>query len=124
MIKIITAGSQDFKEPVSQLVKVAHDGLRGNDLKSFVKRAGHQFADSLKHIKLGADEIPVHLIALGATEFYGPNRNGDGFKEATCRQCHRSFVKHAGLQEPRKQKPGQELRPGQAVRLQRGDASG
>jgi hypothetical protein len=36
--------------------------------------------------------VPIHLIAIGATEFYGPNRNGDGFKEATLRKYAHTFV--------------------------------
>jgi hypothetical protein len=40
-------------------------------------------------------DIPIHLLAMGATEFYGPNRNGDGFKKAMLEEYHPTFVKHA-----------------------------
>ena len=95
MLKIITPGSWNFDEPIVQIVKVASGGLRGDDLRSFIKRAGHNFADKVQSIDLSPGEVPVHLIALGATEFYGPNRNGDGFTEATCKKYHDTFRKNA-----------------------------
>lgn len=39
----------------------------------------------------------IHLIALGSTERTGPNRNGDGFKEAFLREAHPTFKKHGAL---------------------------
>lgn len=95
MLKIITPGSWQFDEPVAQMIKVSSRGLRGNDLSLFIKRAGHRFADKIQNIELSDGEVPVHLIAIGSTEFYGPNRNGDGFKEATCKDHHGTFVKNA-----------------------------
>lgn len=95
MIKLITPGSQDFGEAVAKLVKLSHDGMRGSDLRDFIKRAGHPFADAVKGIKFNKGEVPIHLLALGATELYGPNRNGDGFKSAALRKYHDTFVKHA-----------------------------
>ena len=93
----IIPSSWDYKqdEPVNQLIKVAHAGLRGYDLKCLVKRAGYAFADQMRRFPLQPGDVPVHNLALGATEYYGPNRNGDGFKEATSRKCHESFVKYA-----------------------------
>ena len=93
--KVITPGSQNLGEPVMQQIKLARSGLRGSDLDAFVKRASVQFIDKMASLRFGPGEIPVHLIAVGATEFYGPNRNGDGFKEATCRDWHQTFEKYA-----------------------------
>jgi hypothetical protein len=95
MIKVITPHSQDFGESVSSLIKVSSKGLVGSDLSSFVKRAGSEAAHMLKGIEFNPGEQPIHMIAIGSTEAYGPNRNGDGFKEATCRKYHDTFVKHA-----------------------------
>lgn len=95
MLKIITPSSWQFDEPIAQMVKVSSRGLHGDDLASFVKRAGHRFADEIQNIELKPGDVPVHLIAIGATEYYGPNRNGDGFKEACCKDFHDTFVKHA-----------------------------
>lgn len=96
MIKLITPGSQKFNDAVTRLIKLGSRGiLIGDDLDSFIKRAGHQFADALRTVEFAPGEVPIHMFAVGATEFYGPNRNGDGFKEATCRKYHPTFVKHA-----------------------------
>lgn len=94
-VKVLPPGGYDFGEPITRLIKVASSGLRGNDLREFVKRAGHLFADQVNNLYLQPGDTPVHIIALGATEFYGPNRNGDGFKEASCKKYHPTFVKHA-----------------------------
>lgn len=95
MLKIVTADSWPFNEPAMQLVKFSSRGLRGSDLDSLVKRAGHAFANQLMDYRPQPGEIPVHMLAMGSTEAYGPNRNGDGFKEATCRRFHDTFVKSA-----------------------------
>ena len=95
MIKVIQPNSQDFSEPVASLIKISSRGLLGADRDAFVKRAGVDFADRLSSIKFAADEIPVHMIAIGATEDYGPNRNADGFTRATCRKHHGTFEKFA-----------------------------
>lgn len=95
MIKVIQPHAQDFSEPVAALIKISSRGLIGADKQAFVKRAGAEFADKLSGIKFAKDEIPVHMIAIGATEDYGPNRNGDGFTRDTCRKDHHTFEKLA-----------------------------
>lgn len=95
MIKIIPPGSQTFDDAPAQIIKMASSGLSGSDLRAFIKRAGSEFVEAAKDIKFEPGEVPVHLIALGATEYYGPNRNGDGFSEATCKKYHQTFVKYA-----------------------------
>lgn len=39
----------------------------------------------------------IHLIALGARETTGPNRNGDGFKAAFLRETHPTFKEYGAL---------------------------
>jgi hypothetical protein len=95
MIKSILSSSYDFGEPPLQLVKSGANGLRGEDFRSFVKRAGFAMADVARKVELHPGEELIHGIALGTTEHYGPNRNGDGFKEAACRLYHPTFVKYA-----------------------------
>jgi len=95
MIKVIQPHAQDFSEPVAALIKVSSRGLIGSDRADFVKRAGAEFAHKLENIKFAKDEIPVHMIAIGATEDYGPNRNGDGFTRDCCRNYHQTFEKFA-----------------------------
>lgn len=106
MIKIIAPESQDFSEPVAALIKTARSGLRGVDLHAFEKRAGaltaHQVAKLAEQTK--EDEPLIHLLAIGATEDYSANRNGDGFTRATCRQYHDTFTKRAKFYRDHKNK--------------------
>lgn len=95
MIKVIQPNSQDFSEPVAALIKISSRGLLGQDKADLVKRAGAEFADKLSRIKFAKDEIPVHMIAIGATEDYGPNRNADGFTRECCKNYHHTFEKYA-----------------------------
>ena len=95
MIKVIQPHAQDFSEPVAEIIKISSRGLIGADKQAFVKRAGAEFAHKLENIKFAKDEVPVHMIAIGATEDYGPNRNGDGFTRDTCRKDHNTFEKLA-----------------------------
>ena len=95
MIKVVQPHAQDFSEPVAALIKMSNRGIVGADKQEFVKRAGAEFVDKVASIKFAKDEIPVHLIAIGATEDYGPNRNGDGFTRETCKNYHQTFEKFA-----------------------------
>jgi hypothetical protein len=95
MIKLITPGAQDFSEPVAQMIKRSSRGLLGSDMDQFIKRASVQFRDKMASIQLHPGEVPVHLLAVGATESYGPNRNGDGFRRDVCREYYPTFEKYA-----------------------------
>ena len=105
MIKYVSPSGWDWERPVAMEIPISSRGLIGNDRVDFVKSAGHMFLDEIDNIKFAKDEVPVHLIALGASEAYGPNRNGDGFKEATCKQHHDTFVKFAKFFRNHKNKP-------------------
>lgn len=94
-VKFISPSGWDFQQRIVTPVKVSSRGLFGTDRQEFLKTASHSFVDQLSNIKFAKDEVPVHLIALGSSEAYGPNRNGDGFKEAACRAYHPTFVKFA-----------------------------
>lgn len=102
MLKIISdsAWSGDLwneDNPRVALIKVASNGLSGLDKQKFVKRAcasSDELLAKLASIKVNPGEELAHEIALGATEFYGPNRNGDGFRKEACRKYHNTFVKH------------------------------
>lgn len=97
-VKIIPPGSYDFGEQVVQHVKIARDGrFHGNDLRDFIKRAGYQFAHKIRDLDLKAGDVPVHILAIGSTEYFGVNRNADGFREKICMACHPTFVKYARL---------------------------
>lgn len=107
IIKYVSPHGWDFDAPIVAPIKISSRGLIGNDRSDFLKRASHSFLSDLDNIKFAKDEMPVHLIALGASEAYGPNRNGDGFKEATCRKYHDTFVKFAKFYRNHKNKMDQ-----------------
>lgn len=95
MIKISSPNAWNFNEQTSVRVKVSRRGLQGSDLQEFVKRASHDFVQTLMHTKLAAGEEPMHQLIVGATEAYGPNRNGDGFRDAVCAKFAHTFEKFA-----------------------------
>lgn len=94
LIKVIPAGSWDFGMEPTALVKVARAGLRGVDRSLLLDKraAADTFADILRREPLQPGDVPIHTIAIGATEGYGANRNGDGFNADTCRKQAQTFV--------------------------------
>jgi len=95
MIKCVHSGSWDFGDRVLTRLKVASTGIRGDDRRQLIKRAGEEFAHEIMRMELPADELPLHFIALGCTEMYGHNRNADGFRKRACRLYHDTFRKRA-----------------------------
>jgi hypothetical protein len=95
ILKIITPGSQEFGDVVATLIKRGSRGrLIGNDRSLLEKRAGAQFLYELDKIPRDPGEELIHLLAVGSTEKFGMNRNGDGFREAALRRTHPTFVKY------------------------------
>lgn len=96
-IKTTASWGPAFNEPSVQLVKVARHGMGMHDRRLFEKRASpnllHCLGDIQSHVR--PDESLIHLLAIGATEDYGPNRNGDGFSRRACRDFHSTFEKFA-----------------------------
>lgn len=95
MNKVFDPSGWNYNQPVMTLVKLSSRGLVGDDRRDFIKVAGHQFLAEIDNLKHARDEVPVHALAMGATEFWSANRNGDGWKTATLRQYHPTFEKHA-----------------------------
>ena len=95
MVKVFSPAGWDWDRPVAQMVKVSSRGLVGNDRRDFIKLAGHAFADIIDGVKLGSGDVPAHLIALGADEKWGSNRNGDSWPEEMCKRDYDTFRKHA-----------------------------
>lgn len=86
MEKVIPVGSWDFGiEPIAT-IKVARNKLLGSDRQELLTKraAAPVFADMVKQSDIKPGDIPIHTIAIGATEKYGSNRNGDGFDIETC----------------------------------------
>lgn len=107
--KILSPAGWDWPTSVTSQVKLVDGRFGSSDRRDFIKRAGdagtHLFEEQLKNIKFAKDEVPVHLIALGAKEAWGANRNGDAFTEATLKAAHDTFVKHAFWFRNHKNKP-------------------
>lgn len=96
MLKIVDNDSFNWdEEPLGSIIKVSSAGLVGSDRKEFLKSASANLLDKVDSIKVNPGEELVHLIALGTTENYGPNRNGDGFSKQACKDYHHYFVKDA-----------------------------
>lgn len=99
MIKFVGIGSwPDLAETPVEVLKVRRDGtIGGNDRHDFLQKRGasHIFLDKLADLRLHPDELPIHVIALGAHEAYNCNRNGDSFTEEECERNHHRFVKDA-----------------------------
>jgi hypothetical protein len=77
MLKIIPHGSFDFGMPTATLLKI---WSRGPDRDFMQKRAA--IMDShIAGIRPEKGKSFIHLISLGSAEYFGFNRNGDGFNE-------------------------------------------
>lgn len=95
--KVHSPGDWRLEDFVVTRVPIASRGLTGSDRSDFIKRAGEAsnvFLPLIDSVSFDRDTTPLHVIALGSTEGYGSNRNGDGFKEAECRKHHNTFVKY------------------------------
>ena len=86
-----------------------------DDNEALVKAAGQMFTliETERHIKQASssavseklirenlpdkDHYGVHLIAMGADEQYGPNKNFDGWPEKMLKRDHPTFVSHGNL---------------------------
>lgn len=103
--KIIVPGSYTFDGPTVQEVQLSRRGIL-SEKSAFEKRACVDILRDISSLreKVAADETLIHMLAIGATEDYGPNRNGDGFRRTTCKHCHPSFVKHAWFYRNHKNK--------------------
>jgi hypothetical protein len=101
MLKYIEAGSWDgFNQfPIATEVPISSSGFTLADRSIFMSKtaATERFVYDIANIKTGSGDILIHVNAMGATEAYGPNRRGDGFRAETLRRNHPSFVKHAHI---------------------------
>lgn len=94
-VKLIDADSWRYDQPIVSIVKRSSRGLIGSDATELVKRASAELLSRARNIHIYPGEDLVHLIGIGATERWGPNRNGDGFSADVCRSQHHTFRKHA-----------------------------
>lgn len=112
LIKTFDPADWHWDRPVVVPVRVSSRGLVGHDRAAFLKQASPVFLDKIAGLEVGPDFEPVHLIAFGAHEAWGLNRNGDGFKEAECKAHFPTFVKYANWYVNHKNKPPENVRYG------------
>lgn len=96
ILKKIASWSWNWDEPQAEIIKISRYGLIGEDRKRFIKRASgteNIFLNELNRISWKPGEVPVHLIALGSYEAYGPNLKGDAFRESVLQKYHPTFLK-------------------------------
>ncbi len=59
------------------------------------EKTASQASDWALSIKPKAGKTYILVLAIGASEYYGANRNGDGFSEAELRRHHKTFETNA-----------------------------
>jgi hypothetical protein len=82
-------------------------GVGGEIVKSaseLKKQASTIFNKEYDELKPPEGKTGIHLVALGAMETYGFNRNADGFKQADCRDRCDTFVKHGHVYQHHRNK--------------------
>jgi hypothetical protein len=98
LIKLGAPAAYFVDRPLVEQVRVAAAGFGPHDRAAFLERAGTPGPEFLAAIKAGClrpGEVPVHVIAVGAHEVWGPNENGDSYSRDTCRRYHPTFTKFA-----------------------------
>lgn len=89
MLKLIDLDSSYFQdEPLVKLINLDKSSTNG-----LVKRAADSQIDAfVSDLKPEPNKIYVHILAMGAGEYYGANRNADFFPEENLKKFHDTFV--------------------------------
>lgn len=90
--------SSDIRDSVgagAEIVKSA------SDLK---KQASTIFKCGYDKLQPPEGKTGIHLVALGAMETYGFNRNADGWKQADCKSRYNTFVTHGHVYQHHRNK--------------------
>jgi hypothetical protein len=105
MIKIVSSFDWSLADTPVELIKYSSRGLIGRDFVKIASRTNAEVAEFLrKNRPMEKGAVYIHAIALGASETYGPNRNGDGFSRYWCQKNHHTFVKLARFYRSHKNK--------------------
>jgi len=86
MVKLIMSDAFDTSVDVGMRVV--------EDPAQITKQASTIFNCDYSDLKPDADHVGIHVVALGAGERYGSNRNADIMYKAACQKYHYTFVKH------------------------------
>jgi hypothetical protein len=74
------------------------------DRHVLTKSASVFSAMDLDDVKPDKDHVLLHVVALGDSEHYGFNRNGDGFPKKACENYHHTFVDNGHVYKHHKNK--------------------
>lgn len=85
MLKLIQIGVEEFGEPS---VKVIEDWSGKGLVKS---AADSRVSEFVKKLNPDPSRIYLHILAMGAGEYYGANRNSDYFPENNLIDWHKTF---------------------------------
>lgn len=86
LIKLIDSGSfYRDDEPTISIIDL-------NNTKGLIKQASDsRIQEYISGIVPDSNKIFVHILAMGAGEYYGANRNADYFPESNLIDCHKTF---------------------------------
>ena len=79
----------------TSLVKISSRGLMPGDAYALSKTAGDRLVYEISKIAFDSDCEYAHSTAMGCSDYYGCNRNGDGFTSHMLGKDHPSFEKFA-----------------------------
>lgn len=92
MNKLVTTDSFDYgssyPDRMVTLLKVSSKGVEKQQL---VKQAA-VLTQEIDDVRPEHGKSTLHVIAMGASEDYGPNKNADGYKRAMLERDHPTFV--------------------------------
>lgn len=86
MIKLIMSDAADKTTDTGMSVV--------EDPATITKQASTIFGCDYSDLKPDAEHVGIHVVALGAAERYGANRNSDAWTKEACQRYHDTFVKH------------------------------
>ena len=93
MIKLCTSADWDWGTRSVNLLPATAAGVDPGWLQKFAHEGDHR--EWLRKIASVKDHELVHVIAVADTEYWGYNRNGDGFSGQDNCRTHDGFVKRA-----------------------------
>jgi hypothetical protein len=99
MIKLLYSSAFQNTVDVRMSIVESSEGL--------MKRASTIFGDDYDAMAPDKNHVGIHVVALGAFEHYGANRNADGFPKQACVAYHPTFVKHGHVYRHHKNKDPQ-----------------
>lgn len=86
MLKLIETGAFFEGEPTVSIIDPA-------SVRGLVKKAADsKIIDFASKISSSPDKVYVHILAMGASEYYSSNRNGDWFPEANLLKYYETFA--------------------------------